>query len=214
MERAIIYLRCSTATQTNSLEIQERLARQFCSRFGYEVHAVNSEVASGKDNDRPVFRSCVQQCLNEDLVLISTKIDRLARKISAIGALIDSGVRLRIVSMGDQPVSKMVLAVFSAMAEQERDFISMRTKEALAHLKSQGVQLGNPRLDDARKAAVASNKRSADVFRSSMLPVVQQLKEDGLTTYKEIAETLNRLGYNARRGGRFHPSSVRALITG
>ena len=212
MPQAIIYLRCSTNSQANSLDIQERMALRFCERFGYEVVSIHREVASGKDNERPVFLECVANALRDNCVLVATKIDRLARRISAIGSLIDSGVRLRIVALGDQEVSKMVLAVFSAMAEQERDFISMRTKEALAHLKGQGVQLGNPRIAEARALAIKSRQAKSAAFRTSMSPVLSELQATGLKTLQELADALNRRGYKTPRGCKFRPTSVRRLL--
>ena len=41
--------------------------------------------------------------------------------------------------------SKVLLLVFSMVAEIERDLISARTKEALAMRKAQGMKLGRPR---------------------------------------------------------------------
>ena len=41
--------------------------------------------------------------------------------------------------------SKIVITLFSLFAELERDLISMRTKEALAAKKAQGIQLGKPK---------------------------------------------------------------------
>tara|TARA_Y100000310_G_scaffold133229_2_gene132144 strand:- start:992 stop:1633 length:642 start_codon:yes stop_codon:yes gene_type:complete len=211
---ALIYLRCSTDKQANSLAIQERMARSFCDKNGFNIIEVVSEVASGKDDGRSGFAHAVNRCLAEDLTLIATKIDRLARRISTVGRLIDSGVRLRIVSLGNQPVSKLVLAVFSAQAECERDFISLRTKEALAHLKLQGVKLGNPNLAAARKSALASRKASAAKYRSDMIPVISELQAAGISTLKEIATALNLRGYTARRGGKFYPATVGLILNG
>ena len=209
----LIYIRTSTDKQNNSLAVQERLCKQFCDRHGYSVVSVLSETASGKDDERPVFNQAVARCKSEGLILVAAKIDRLARRISTIGKLIDSGVQLRVVAIGNQPVSKMVLAVFSAMAEVERDFISARTKEALAHLKAKGVKLGNPNLEEARLAGLQARKSNAAAFRAQMRPVIQELQADGLSTLQELADSLNRRGYTARRGGKFHPSSVRAILT-
>ena len=41
--------------------------------------------------------------------------------------------------------SKILLTLFSLFAELERDLISIRTKEALASKKAQGIQLGKPK---------------------------------------------------------------------
>lgn len=40
--------------------------------------------------------------------------------------------------------SKVMITLFSLFAELERDLISMRTKEALANKKAQGIRLGKP----------------------------------------------------------------------
>ena len=209
---ALIYLRCSTQDQTNSLDIQRRMATAFCQAHGYSVIDIIEEVASGKSQDRAGYISAVSRCRDNGYVLVATKIDRLARRVSTIGSLIDSGVSLRVVALGNQPVSKLVLAVFSAMAECERDFISQRTREALAHLKSQGVKLGNPNLKAARVSASASRTRGASEYKASMTPIIQDIQDAGATTLRDIASALNRLGYTARRGGKFHPSTVRTLI--
>ena len=41
--------------------------------------------------------------------------------------------------------SKIVITLFSLFAELERDLISLRTREALATKKLQGVKLGKPK---------------------------------------------------------------------
>jgi DNA invertase Pin-like site-specific DNA recombinase len=40
--------------------------------------------------------------------------------------------------------SKIIVTLFSLFAELERDLISLRTREALAAKKAQGVRLGKP----------------------------------------------------------------------
>jgi putative DNA-invertase from lambdoid prophage Rac len=52
--------------------------------------------------------------------------------------------------------SKIIVTVFSLLAELERDLISMRTKEALSAKKSQGVTLGKP------KGTIQKSKFDAD----------------------------------------------------
>ena len=41
--------------------------------------------------------------------------------------------------------SKILVTLFSLMAELERDFVSLRTKEALAAKKAKGIKLGKPK---------------------------------------------------------------------
>ena len=210
--RCLIYLRCSTDSQLNSIEIQRSMALAFCEKHGFEVIDVLAEVASGKDDSRPIYNEAIARCDHESLVLVATKIDRLARRISTVGNLIDSGIELRIVSLGNQPVSKVILAVFSALAETERDFISLRTREALAHLKKQGVKLGNPNIAEARKLAIASRQRKAAAFKIMMFPIISEIRKSGINTLSGIALALNRRGYKAPRGGKFFPATVKSLL--
>ena len=55
--------------------------------------------------------------------------------------------------------SKIVITLFSLFAELERDLISLRTKEALAAKKQQGVLLGKP------KGTIQKSKFDADLER-------------------------------------------------
>lgn len=44
----------------------------------------------------------------------------------------------------NNPSTKLMLHMFSVMAEHERSVISMRTREALRILKEKGLKLGKP----------------------------------------------------------------------
>lgn len=55
--------------------------------------------------------------------------------------------------------SKVMITLFSLFAELERDLISLRTKEALASKKAQGIRLGKP------KGTVQKSKFDQDVIK-------------------------------------------------
>jgi DNA invertase Pin-like site-specific DNA recombinase len=105
------------------------------------------------------------------------------------------------------------------VAEQEREAISRRTKEALAAAKARGVKLGNPNGAAALKragnngralrAAVTSN---ADAFAMMLAPLLSDLETQGHTTLRAIAAGLNSRGIRTRRGGQWHVSNVRNLV--
>jgi DNA invertase Pin-like site-specific DNA recombinase len=76
------------------------------------------------------------------------------------------------------------ITLFSLFAELERDLISLRTKEALAAKKTQGVKLGKP------KGTVQKSKFDQDRAR------IEELLRLGLSVRK-IAE---RLGYTNHVG--------------
>ena len=89
---------------------------------------------------------------------------------------------------------------------------SKLTREALARLKAQGVQLGNPNIHLAQAASCVKRTALADAYSAEIGPVIQELKSDGLSTLQEIADSLNRRGYRTRRNKEFYPSTVRGIL--
>jgi DNA invertase Pin-like site-specific DNA recombinase len=83
----------------------------------------------------------------------------------------------------------------------ERDAISKRTKEALAAAKDRGVQLGNPRLADARAGANAARQEAADAFAAEVLPIIRQIQASGINSLRGVAKALSERGVRTARGG-------------
>jgi DNA invertase Pin-like site-specific DNA recombinase len=93
----------------------------------------------------------------------------------------------------------------------ERKPISARNKAALAGAKARGVKLGGPKLKQAQRRGVASNKANADRFAANVLPVIQQIKASGVTSLRAIAKVLNARGIATARGGVWTPVQVTAM---
>jgi len=106
-----------------------------------------------------------------------------------------------------------MLHLYAALAEKERALISQRTKAALAAKKAQGVKLGNPRAADAAVKAQAAHRASADRFAANILPVVDSIRASGISSHAGIAAALNARGVHTARGGRWHATTVRNLLT-
>ncbi len=141
--------------------------------------------------------------------LIVTELSRLGRNTAEIIALVNDlvqrGIRLialkQHIDLTDHDMSsKIIVTVFSLLAELERDLISMRTREALAAKKSQGVTLGKP------KGTIQKSKFDADRER------IKELLNLGLSVRK-IANILNYPNHHSlntyvkKRGLREHSSS-------
>lgn len=113
----------------------------------------------------------------------------------------------------------LTVGIMALVAQQEREAISRRTKEALAAAKARGVKLGNPngaaalrragKGGEALRSAVTAN---SDAFAESLVPVLQDIRGQGCTSLRAIATELNAKGIRTRRGGRWHVSTVRNLI--
>jgi DNA invertase Pin-like site-specific DNA recombinase len=83
----------------------------------------------------------------------NTELSRIGRStaevIGLINALVEKNVRVVILKQNldinnHDMNSKIIITLFSLFAELERDLVSVRTKDALAAKKSQGVKLGKP----------------------------------------------------------------------
>ena len=127
-----------------------------------------------------------------------------------ISKLMESGVEF---TAADTPfANKLTIHILAAVAEHEREAISARTKAALAAAKARGVKLGGPKLKQAQRRGVASNKANADRFAANVLPIVQQIKASGATSLRAIAKALNARGIATARGGVWTPVQVTAVL--
>jgi DNA invertase Pin-like site-specific DNA recombinase len=106
-----------------------------------------------------------------------------------------------------------MLHVYAAFAERERALISKRTREALAAKRAQGAHLGNPtNLAEVGARGHATMRAEADRFAANIRPVIEDVRKAGATTLQEIADALNGRGVRTARGGRWHPTTVRAIL--
>lgn len=210
MKRYVVYLRVSTEDQGRSglgLAAQERDVALFLENFSeepWEVAGRFLEVESGGDDDRPELAKALALVRKTGAELLVAKVDRLSRRVSFIAGLIeDPKVRLRVASMPF--ADKFALHIYSALAEQERDFISARTKAALAQRKAQGAKLGGLRPGtEARNAAVQAGARTRAL---KLEPMIRSMREGGMTL-QQIADHLTATGVQTARGASWHPSQV------
>ena len=214
MKQFVTYRRVSTAGQGRSglgLEAQDRDIRLYLDNYAdvpHEVLAEFLEVQSGADGDRPELSKALDLCRRTGAELLVAKLDRLSRRVSFIAALMDDPrVKLRVASMPN--ADKFQLHIYAALAEQERDFISMRTKAALGAAKARGVKLGGNRDVLMRRAEVV--RRDAQDFARKVAPIVQPLRASG-ATLTTIAEALDGAGITTARGGKWTATQVKRVL--
>ncbi|MDX0947227.1 DNA invertase [Sinorhizobium medicae] len=214
MKQYIVYTRVSTEDQGKSglgLEAQQRDINIFLEQFSevpFEVIAEFQDIRSGGEDDRPELIKALAMARKTGAELLVSKLDRLSRKVSFIAAIMDDKrVKLRVASM--PYADKFQLHIYAALAEQERDFISARTKAALQSAKARGVKLGGMR--DATMKRNEAAKAKADRFAASVLPLVQKLRDAG-ETLQAIADALNDAGKQSPRGGQWTATSVKRVI--
>lgn len=214
----VSYLRVSTGRQGRSglgLEAQRETNARFAGLEGFEIVAEHVEIETGKGSDalerRPQLRAALDVARKKRCPVLVAKLDRLSRNVHFISGLMNHRVPFIVADLGAD-ADPFMLHIYAALAEKERRLISERTRSALAAKKAAGSKLGNrTNLPEARKMARAAISASADEFAESVRPAIESIRAAGITTLKEIADSLNARGIPSARGGIWHASSLRNL---
>lgn len=214
----VSYIRVSTQRQGQSglgLEAQQAAVQLFIAQRNGEVLAEFVEVESGRKADRPQLAAALAEAKRQGAVLLIAKLDRLARNVAFISALLESGADVQAADMPE--ANKFMLHIMAAVAEQEAEAISARTKAALAAAKARGTKLGwaiPSRAEEVKAAAVAASQvriEQADSFAAKILPMVRPLAEAG-QSLRQIAAALNSQGIATPRGKEWQAASVKNLL--
>jgi DNA invertase Pin-like site-specific DNA recombinase len=218
--KIVAYHRVSTARQGSSglgLEAQKKAIEELAASRGGLLVGSFTEVESGTNNQRPELEKALQLAKVTGATLVIAKLDRLSRNAAFLLTLRDSGVKFIAADMPD--ANDLTVGIMALVAQQEREAISKRTKEALAAAKARGVKLGNPngaaalqRAGKGNKAGVKAVQRNADQHAENLKPVIQELRSEGMCSLGQIAAALNDRGMLTPRGGSWHKSSVRNLL--
>lgn len=215
----VSYYRVSTAKQGISglgLEAQKESVQRYLNGGNWKMVSEVTEVESGKRNDRPELARALALCRTHRATLVVAKLDRLARNVAFVSALMESGVDFTAVDFPQ--ANRLTIHILAAVAEHEAAMISQRTKAALGAAKARGVKLGGDRGGIARQATKGGNasgtvrheqaaKRSADI-----LPMIQTARVEGKTSLRQIADYLNESGIPASRGGKWSAGQVRRVL--
>lgn len=209
MKSLVLYFRVSTNEQGRSglgLEAQEAAVAAFLGSRMEGVIERYVEIESGKKKDRPQLLAAIERCRRERAVLVIAKLDRLARNVAFIAGLMESGVEF--VAADNPSATKFTIHILAAVAEYERDMISKRTREALAAAKARGQVLGR----HGRDVLAPRNRQQARADAEALRPLVEEIRQDGATTVRAMAEVLNERGIEGPRGGRWHVASAHRLL--
>lgn len=208
------YFRVSTDGQSRSglgLEAQRRAVADYVRGVGGETLEPFVEVESGKRKDRPQLARALALARRKKATLLVAKLDRLARNTHFITSLQQSGVSFRAADMPQ--ANEFMVQILAAVAEYEARLISERTKAGLASARARGVQLGkieNLARGNHSAARTQANRAVAAAIR--MRPVIEEMRENGHTSFTAIANRLNQLGYMTDSGCIWHPMTVSRLL--
>lgn len=145
-----VYLRVSTDAQdTNN---QKHGILEYCRAQGIEPDSILEDTASGRLDWRTRKIGELLSTSGKGDVILAAEVSRLARSTLQVLEILklasERQVSIVIVKNGlrfdNSMQAKITATILGLAAEIERDFISMRTKEALEKRKSAGQRLGRP----------------------------------------------------------------------
>ncbi|ULF72883.1 recombinase family protein [Vibrio alginolyticus] len=184
--RIFSYCRVSTTEQTT--ENQIIAIRQ----KGYEVSdsRIISETVSGSVEamKRQQFKTLINHQMESGDMLVVLKLDRLGRDNidvqNTINLLTEKDIKVVCLDLPVADLSsaegKLMLQMFSAFAEFERNRIRERTREGLERAKAQGKKLGRPKAKhttiavQVKKAEGLSQSKAAEVLGLGIATVKRQ----------------------------------------
>ena len=219
MKPVVAYYRVSTERQGRSelgLDAQRERCAQFAAGNGMEMVEAFTEVETGKGSDaldrRPQLAAALAAARRHRCPVLVAKLDRLSRDVHFIAGLMVQRVPFLVAELGAD-VDPFMLHIYAALAEKERRMISERTRAALAVRKGQGAQLGNrTNLADARALGAARTAAGAMRFAENTVPIIQQVRDSGITSLRGIAAILNARGVRTARGGQWAATQVGAVL--
>ena len=184
---------------------------EYVARVGGRMLESFTEVESGKRSDRPELRKALALAKRKKAILIVAKLDRLARNVAFVSALMESGADFRAADFPE--ANRLMIHILSAIAEYEAKLISERTKAGLHSRKLRGFALGTPaNLQRGQSQTPKINHDRAIVEAERMRPIVEHLRGQGFTRVAALTRALNDRGYTTAAGRQWHETTVRRLL--
>lgn len=193
MAKTVAYLRVSTDKQ--DLNYQKLKILEYARRHELHINEfIEVAMSSRQTSKQRRIDELLTQLADSD-TLIVTELSRLGRStaevVGLVNKLLQRNIRVIVIKQRldiaqHDMQSKIIVTLFSLFAELERDLVSLRTREALAARKSQGVKLGKP------KGTIQASQFDKDRSR------IEELLSLGLSVRK-IARLLgykNHIGLN------------------
>jgi DNA invertase Pin-like site-specific DNA recombinase len=205
-KKAAIYCRVSTAIQGeaeySSLNAQEDQLKAYCKGNGWEVVKVYKDIKSGKDLERDEIQNLLRDAeANLFNIVIATKIDRFSRSILDF---YDFSEKLTTLGVGivsaTQPIDtsssagKLMLDIFLAFAQFERNIISERTREGMNARAIKGFYTGGHLIlgYDNVEGALKVNDSEKDLVNRIFNYYLQE------PSTNKVSQRLNREGYKTK----------------
>jgi DNA invertase Pin-like site-specific DNA recombinase len=145
------YIRVSTDTQT--VENQKFAIEEYSKENSLKINKWINETISGKIDFRERKLGKLVNSMKKGDTIICSEISRLGRDMLMLMSVLNECVNkeIKIVAikgnyrLENNITSKIFAMAYGISSELEREFISQRTKDALARKKAVGIKLGRPK---------------------------------------------------------------------
>jgi len=166
---------------------QQDLARQLDMLKPYNCTEVLTEKMSGTKAERPELGRLKDKARPGDSIVIES-FSRLGRSTKDLIELVEyfENKGVKIISVKENfdtatPQGRLMLTVFQAFSQFERDLIAQRTKEGLESARTRGRKGGRPKIKDSR---IAKALKLYDSKEYSISEIVEMTGVSQATLYR------------------------------
>jgi site-specific DNA recombinase len=218
----IIYCRVSSKEQVEgtSLEMQERLCRDYAKKNGIEVLQIFVDKGeSAKTINRPEFLKAIKLCSDKKHPVeffIVYKIDRFARNqndhVSVQAILKRVGTKLRSVTepINEEPMGKAMEGMMSVFAELDNNLRSERCKNGMVERVKQGIWVWPAPIGFYRPRK-GSNIAPDPTVKDYIVIVFEEWAK-GIHSYKSLAKFMAERGLRTRHSKKPFPQLIESII--
>ena len=210
MKRLVAYYRVSTNDQNLGISAQKEIVRKYCEFNSAEIISEFEEHESGKKNDRQELAKALAESVKNNAYLIVAKIDRLTR-VAYFGLQLCE--KYKIIFCDHPDMGTLEQSIYFGMAQQEREYISQRTKAGLEVYKKQGIKLDAPNATFTQETrATALKKRRKKTISKEANKRAYAVASVLTGKWEERSRYLNSNGFLTAKGKFWTGYQVRLLV--
>ena len=212
----VCYCRKSRVSETDELDRQVRLVKEYCKSKQYTIDKVFAEVGSSVDADRPEY-SAMLNLLNKhkNCTIVVTDLDRLSRHTVILGLFqqlckeqghlveLTNGTVYNYSDYTDSFTSDIIASVSAYIYQQTK----AKMYRGMLQARKEGKRIGaKPYGYDIVNKRLAIDPQKADIVKR-----VFKLIADGVTT-AEVVRLLKQDGVTTNTGKSFDTRAIRLMV--
>jgi site-specific DNA recombinase len=219
------YIRVSSESQIDgtSLAAQSKQIKAYCQLKGFDLTVIYSDpgVSGGKPIDKRPEGSKLMANVESGAVMgvVISKLDRGFRNtidcLQTVDKLDQLSVALHIVDLGGNsidtqtPAGRFMLTVLVSAVEMEKGLIRDRCNSGRKARRAEGKVIGG--LPFGYDLAADSKTLIKNPQEQQALQTIRDMRAAGYTLMM-IADTLNKRGYTAKKGGKWDFGKVQSIL--